>query len=449
MPFRFSVSGARGVVGDGINPVLVTQLTAAFCSLAPKGAVVLGRDSRVSGPMLRHAVIAALTACGREVIDIGIVPTPTVQLAVEWLEAAGGLIITASHNPAHWNALKFVGPGGTFLVAEDVERLKEMNWEYQFPWQDYDKLGEVKLDETMRSRHRSSVVALVEWERIAKSGLRVVADCNHGAGGTVIPQLLEQLGVEFTIIGEEPHGRFTHNPEPVPANLTALAAEVTKTNADLGLAYDADVDRLALVGSDGVPLGEERTLQLAALALYERGERGDLVANLSTSRALADVAKRFGGKLHRTPVGEINVVTALRELGCLIGGEGNGGVIYPKLHLGRDALMGTALVLELLARTGKKPEELVAELPSYAMLKEKVDLPSEAALLRCYEGMKAAWQDATADESDGLHLSWNDRWIQVRPSGTEPIVRIFAEAPDDATVRQLVDKARSLLEETS
>jgi len=447
MAFRFSVSGARGVIGDGIDPVLVAQLSAAFCALVPEGAIVLGRDSRVSGPMLRHSVIAALTACGRNVIDIGIVPTPTVQLAVEWLNAAGGLIITASHNPAHWNALKFVGPGGTFLVAEEVERLKELNWEYQFPWQEYDKLGTVELDETMRGRHIESVVALVEQERIGKAGLRVVADCNHGAGGTVIPQLLERLSVEFKIIGEEPHGRFTHNPEPVPANLTALAKAVTKNKADLGLAYDADVDRLALVGSNGTPLGEERTLQLAAWALYQRGESGDLAANLSTSRALNDVAKRFGGKLHRTPVGEINVVTALREQDCLIGGEGNGGVIYPKLHLGRDALIGTALVLELLARTGKKPEELVAELPSYAMLKEKVNLPSEAALLHCYDGMKAAWSDATADERDGLHLSWDDRWIQVRPSGTEPIVRIFAEAPDEATVRQLVDKARSLLGE--
>lgn len=446
MFFRFSVSGARGIVGDGLDPKLALELTAAFTGVLPAGPVVLGRDSRTSGPALRRAVIAALTGCGREVVDLGVCPTPTVQLAVEWLQAAGGVVITASHNPAAWNGLKFVGARGTFISSEELARLKKIHSDGEYGWVSHDRIGSVSERGDLVARHVAEVVKLVDLKQIKIADLNVVADCCHGAGGAVIPSLLEKLGVHFRCLGAETDGRFPRDPEPVPENLAELSQAVVESRADLGLAYDADVDRLALVGTDWKPIGEERTLQLACWALLDRGEVGDLATNVSTSRGLDDVAARFGVKVHRTPVGEVNVVEAIVEKSCLAGGEGNGGVIYPRLHLGRDALVATALIIELLARSGKGILGLVEELPVYVMLKRKAPLPGESELRRVYDRLRDAHPDAAVSELDGLRLDWGDRWLHLRPSGTEPIVRIFAEAPDEDTARGLVDGARKIME---
>jgi phosphomannomutase len=443
--FRFSVSGARGIVGDGLDPSLALELSAAFAGLLPDGPVVLGRDSRTSGPVLKRAAIAGLTGCGREVVDLGICPTPTVQLAVEWLGAAGGLVITASHNPSAWNGLKFVGPRGTFLSKTEVEGLKEAHEEGGYGWVAHDRLGSVVDRDDLVARHVDEVAGLVDVKKIETADLNVVADCCRGAGGTVVPPLLEKLGVQYRCIGAETDGRFPRDPEPVPENLGDLCQAIVEERADLGLAYDADVDRLAMVGTDWKPIGEERTLQLACWALLDRGERGDLATNVSTSRGLDDIAARFGVKVHRTPVGEVNVVETMVERNCLAGGEGNGGVIYPRLHLGRDALVATALVIEFLARSGKGILGLTDELPVYVMLKRKVPLPEDTALRRVYDRLRERYPDAIVGELDGLRLDWKDRWLHLRPSGTEPVVRIFAEAPDEDGARALVDEARKVL----
>ncbi|MCK4593038.1 phosphoglucosamine mutase [bacterium] len=445
MYLRFSVSGARGIVGDGLDPKLVLELSAAFAGVLGEGPVVLGRDSRTSGPALVSAVIAGLTGCGRDVVDLGICPTPTVQLSVEWLEAAGGIVITASHNPATWNGLKFVGSKGSFIPPSEVERLKEAHRGDEFNWVGHDRIGSVSQRDDLVTRHVDEVVRLVDVRQIGIADLNVVADCCHGAGGTVIPSLLEKLGVRFRCIGAETDGRFPHDPEPVPENLSDLSQAIVEERADLGLAYDADVDRLAIVGPDWKPIGEERTLQLACWSLLDRGERGDLATNVSTSRGLDDVAARFGVKVHRTPVGEINVVETIVERSCLAGGEGNGGVIYPRLHLGRDALVATALILELLARSGKGILGLTGDLPTYVMLKRKVPLPEERVLQRVYDRLRETYPDAAASELDGLRLDWKDRWLHLRPSGTEPVVRIFAEAQDTDVARGLIDETRKIL----
>ncbi len=445
MYLRFSVSGARGIVGDGLDPKLVLELSAAFAGMLGEGPVVLGRDSRTSGPALRSAVIAGLTGCGRDVVDLGICPTPTVQLAVEWLEAAGGIVITASHNPATWNGLKFVGSKGSFIPTPEVEGLKEAHRGGEFNWVGHDRIGSVSHRDDLVTRHVDEVVGLVDARQIGIANLNVVADCCHGAGGTVIPSLLEKLGVQFRCIGAETDGRFPHDPEPVPENLSALSQAIVEERADLGLAYDADVDRLAIVGPDWKPIGEERTLQLACWSLLDRGERGDLATNVSTSRGLDDVAARFGVKVHRTPVGEVNVVNAIVEKSCLAGGEGNGGVIYPRFHPGRDALVATALILEFLARSGKGILGLTSDLPTYVMLKRKVPLPGERVLKRACDRLREVYPDAAASELDGLRLDWKDRWLHLRSSGTEPVVRIFAEAQDEDVARGLIDEARKIL----
>lgn len=446
MFFRFSVSGARGIVGDGLDPKLALEISAAFAGILPAGPVVLGRDSRTSGPMLRRAVIAALTGCGRDVVDLGICPTPTVQLAVEWLRAAGGMVITASHNPAAWNGLKFVGARGTFIPPGELSRLKKLHDDGEYGWVSHDRIGSVTERIDLVGRHVDEVAGLVDSRQIKGANLHVVADCCRGAGGAVIPSLLEKLGVQFRCLGAETDGLFPRDPEPVPENLAELCQAVVESRADLGLAYDADVDRLALVGTDWKPIGEERTLQLACWALLDRGERGDLATNVSTSRGLDDVAARFGVRVHRTPVGEVNVVEAIVEKSCLAGGEGNGGVIYPRLHLGRDALVATALIVEFLARSGQGILGLVKELPVYVMLKRKAPLPESRVLRRVYDRIREAHPDAAASELDGLRLDWEDRWLHLRPSGTEPVVRIFAEAPDEDAARELVDGARVILE---
>lgn len=442
-----SVSGVRGIVGKDLTPELVARYAAAFGTLVRNGehppAVVLARDARVSGPMFAAAAAAGLVSVGCRVIDAGLIPTPTAQLAVEHHGAGGGLVITASHNPIEWNALKFVGADGLFLDQATAARLEGLA-AGAVPRVGWDGLGDTTLDETAVQRHLDLLLALpvVDVAGIRARGFAVALDCVRGAGGTIMPQLLAALGCRVTAIHAETDGRFPRAPEPIPEHLGDLGALVRQCGADLGIAVDPDVDRLAIVDGAGTPIGEDYTLAFAVETVLRRAP-GPVVVNLSTSLVVDDAARAYGVTVGRAPVGEANVARAMRAAGAVVGGEGNGGVMLPALHLGRDAPLAAALVLDLLAATGDAVRERVARRPRYTIVKAKA--PRGADLDAAYGTLTTRFADAAADRQDGLRLAWADRWLHVRPSGTEPIVRLIAEAPTRAAAEALVTAARELV----
>ena len=459
MPIRLpaelmvSVSGFRGRVGESVTPELVAGLAAAYGSfLREEGDgehVVVGRDSRTSGPMLVRAAVAGLLSVGCRVTELGIVPTPTLMLAVRDTGAAGGLGVTASHNPAEWNALKFAVKGGTFLPPDRMARFQALirsEDPTRAPW---DGIAETTRDDSWVERHLERILDLpfLDPERIRAQRIRVALDCVNGAGGVIMPELLARLGCEVHGTGLEPNGRFPRDPEPTAANLSGLSRLVVASGAQIGLAVDPDADRLSLVDERGCPLGEDLTLALAADVVLAR-RRGTVVTNLSTSRVLDDVAAKHGCRVIRAPVGEINVVVRMIADGAVVGGEGNGGVILPALHHTRDAPVGAALLLQYLA---DEPDvalsERVARLPSYRIVKEKVSFPRDR-LDAAYAALVRDLPAGDCDRSDGLRLEWpaDASWLHVRPSGTEPVVRLIAEARRSASVRALVDTARRTLE---
>ncbi|MGH7632315.1 MAG: phosphoglucosamine mutase, partial [Gemmatimonadaceae bacterium] len=435
----------RGRVGEALTPEVVTRFAAGFGAWARAAsgsrAIVLGRDSRVSGPMFHRATVAALQSVGCDVVDVGLAPTPTIQLAVEHHHAAGGLAITASHNPIEWNALKFIGPSGLFLDGAEAAAMRRMV-EGTIPRAGWDSLGVVQKDARAIDRHIERVLALpfIDVAGIRARRFTVALDCVRGAGGAIMPALLERFGCEVSAINLETDGRFPRPPEPVAAQLGELERLVQTAGADIGFATDPDVDRLAIVSDAGVAIGEDWTLALAArLALRYRP--GPVVANLSTSRIVDDIAAQAGTKLLRAPVGEVNVAVRMRQEGAAIGGEGNGGVILSEVHLGRDAPVGVALLLQMLREDGRPLSATIAGYPRYAIVKDKLDRPN-ASLESVYQSLRAGFPEAEADTQDGLRLSWTDRWVHVRPSGTEPIVRVIAEAPTEAAARDLIVRSR-------
>ena len=440
-----SVSGIRGRVGTSLTPEVMTRYAAAFgaWAIAPGGSrtVVVGRDSRVSGPMFHRIVLGTLQSVGCTVMDLGLTTTPTCQLAVEHHHAAGGVMISASHNPIEWNALKFIGRSGLFLDAGESALMRagvERGVAY-VPW---DRLGAIEQDDRAAQRHIERVVSLpfIDVKRLAQRRFKVALDCCRGAGAVIMPGLLERLGCVVSVMNAEPDGRFPRPPEPVAENLGELERFVQKTGADVGFAVDPDVDRLAIVSNEGKAIGEDYTLALAT-QLVLRHRNGLVVTNLSTSRVVEDAATRGGARLVRAPVGEINVAVKMREVQAVVGGEGNGGVILSEVHLGRDAPVGAALVLQLMLEEGRPLAAIAGDLPRYVIVKDKLDRPA-AKLDVVYDALRAAFPDAEADTQDGLRLSWKDRWVHVRPSGTEPIVRVIAEAPTEAGARELVRTSR-------
>lgn len=450
-----SVSGVRGRVGEALTPEIIAQFAAGFGAWARarnggKATIVVGRDSRVSGPMFQPVVHAALQSVGCNVLDIGMVPTPTVQLAVEHHHAAGGLAITASHNPIEWNALKFIGPSGLFLDGAEAADMRKVV-DGKIPRATWDKLGTVSADKDAAREHIEKILALpfLDVEGIRKRGFRVGLDCVRGAGGVFMPVLLELLGCKLATINMEPDGRFPHPPEPIAENLGELQRLVLESHCDLGMAVDPDVDRLALVSEEGQAIGEDYTLALAAKVVL-RHRKGPIVTNLSTSRIVDDIAAEAGTTVIRAPVGEVNVATRMRAEKAPIGGEGNGGVILSELHLGRDAPVGAALILQLLLEEGEKRplSKIVASYPRYIIVKDKLDRPN-APLDTVYKALKRAFPDADADTQDGLRLTWPDRWVHIRPSGTEPIVRVIAEAPSAEEAEKLVRDCREPVEALS
>lgn len=446
-----SVSGMRGIVGKDLTPELVARHAAALGAWAAgHGAprVVLGRDARTSGPMFARAATAGLMSVGVEVIDIGVVPTPTLQLAVEHHHAGAGLMLTASHNPVEWNALKLVGPDGIFLDGESGAAVRALA-EKDPPRAGWDSVGAVREDRDAIARHLDLVLKLpmVDVGRIRARRFHVALDCVRGAGGTSIPPLLEALGCRVSAINLETDGRFPRPPEPLPENLGDLSRLVRESGADIGMAVDPDVDRLALVNERGEPIGEDYTLAFAVRAVLRGLKAGSgtpaVVVNLSTSLVVEDAAREHGARFFRAPVGEAHVARMIRDEGAVVGGEGNGGVILPSVHIGRDAPVGVALILQLLVESGQTVSGLVAAAPRYHIVKAKA--PRGADLAPAYQALRKRFADATVDDRDGLRLSWPDRWVHFRPSGTEPIIRFIAEAPTAADAEQLIDACRTLL----
>lgn len=451
-----SASGIRGVVGSGLEPESVARYAAAFGSFLARstggrdGEVLLGRDTRTSGPLLADAAAAGLRAAGWDVLDGGMCPTPSLLLAVEdSSSAAGGLVLTASHNPPAWNGLKLVGPDGLFLSPEEGRRVQE-RFDEGPEYAAWSALGfrEEGGDWTARHLERILGLELVDPERIAGRGLHVAVDPVGGAGCDALPRLLRRLGCSVSGIHLDPTGRFPREPEPTAENLGALEEAVRESGADVGMAVDPDADRLSLVDGDGEAVGEDWTLALAVeLVLAHRP--GPVVTNLSTSQVVEDAARRHGAETIRTPVGEANVAAGMHQHGAAVGGEGNGGVMLADLHATRDAPLAAALVAQLLAERGRALRNLLGQWPDYHMVRWKGDRP-ERALEEVYrDAEKAAPGGPEVDRQDGLRLAWRDerRWVHVRPSGTEPVVRVMAEAPGREQAEDLASWARLQLRE--
>jgi phosphomannomutase len=428
-PLMVSISGVRGIVGQTLTPEVLTNYAAAFGLLCKGCKIVVGRDSRVSGEMARHAVLAGLQAAGCSVVDLGRVPTPTVQLAVEDLRAAGGIVITASHNPQEWNALKFIGSTGLFLGPKQSARLWKLAEKKKKTWVPWDRLGSLTQDDGAIERHIKRILALkdIDVAALRKRKFRVAVDAVNGVGGLIAPQLLGQLGCRVTGVNTEPTGRFAHTPEPLPENLRQLSHAVRKAKADIGFATDPDVDRLAVVDEEGVPLGEEYTLALAVQFVLKQ-RPGRVVINMSTTRAVEDIARAFTSPVVRTPVGEIHVARRMKRSKAVIGGEGNGGVILPQVHFGRDAPVGMALILQHLLDSGSTVRQMAAALPQYVMIKRKLRVPREK-MSKVESKLAAAFRGHKINRADGLRVDFKDTWLHVRQSNTEPIVRIYTEAP--------------------
>ena len=424
----YSVSGARGIVGKTIDVDVVTRLTLALCSILPDGEIVVGRDTRPSGESFTHSVIGAVTAAGRDCVDLGIATTPTVEMATEKLGAAGGIIITASHNPVEWNALKFLDHRGIFLTGEVSEELYKVFRSGRFSLADGKSAGQLKEYAPAADDHINSILALdiVDAALIRKRGFKVVLDCINGAGSVIAPSLLETLGVDVIGINCKSDGDFFRNPEPSPATLQELADKVKAEGADLGFACDPDADRLALVDNEGNAISEEYTLALAVDLVLSR-KKGPVVINMSTSSVVEKVAQKHSIGVSRTPVGEINVVDRMLKDGAVIGGEGNGGVIYPELHPGRDAPLGMALILQMLAQNGVSLAEQVAAYPPFYITKEKVGLDGKFSPQVISRLIREKDPD-TIDVQDGVKAYFDDGWIHLRISNTEGVVRVIAEA---------------------
>lgn len=406
---------------------------------------MVGRDTRPSGSVLNLAVAAGITSAGGRVVDIGVCPTPTVQLAVERRAAAGGVAVTASHNAIEWNALKLISSDGTFLVKSEVERVADAATGGRLEYTGHDRAASVDSYAEACSEHIDGVLGLdyVEAGAIRKHGFKVALDCVNGAGSVVVPGLLEELGCEVHRLDCEPSGVFNRNPEPTAANIGSLCDLVVKSGADIGFALDPDADRLAVVDEGGTPIGEDYTLVICADLVLGKNP-GPLVTNLSTTMAMEDVARKHHADFHRAPIGEINVVTRMKEVSSPIGGEGNGGVILPALHYGRDSLVGICLVLQALARSGGPVSTLVKKFPRYAIIKKKVALEGDLDSDRLRAMLKSEFPDAVMNLEDGVRVEMEGAWLHVRRSGTEPVLRVIGEAATGAEAENLVSRALKL-----
>lgn len=452
-----SISGIRGTIGgrpgEGLSPLDIVKFTAAYATFISKTTtktsrtIVVGRDARLSGKMVLDIVCGTLTGMGFDVVNIGLASTPTTEIAVTEENACGGLILTASHNPLQWNALKLLNERGEFLSdAEGKEVLRIADSE-SFTFAEVTELGHIYENDTYNRRHIDMVLDLdlVDRDAIAAAGFTVAVDAVNSVGGIVIPQLLHALGVKNVIeLNCEATGKFAHTPEPIPENLTDIAALVKETGADVGFVVDPDVDRLAIVKDGGEMFGEEYTL--VSIADYVLTHTpGATVSNLSSSRALRDVTEAHGCKYSASAVGEVNVTTEMKRTGAVIGGEGNGGVIYPALHYGRDALVGVALFLTMMAKSGRKPSEIRAALPEYSIYKTKVQLTPDLDVDALLEKVKTKFAGEKITDIDGVKIDFADKWVHLRRSNTEPIIRVYAEASTTEGAAQLAEQVKQVI----
>lgn len=445
-----SISGIRGTIGgapgEALTPLDIVKFASAFGTWVKETTgipkIVIGRDARPSGEMISHLVSGTLRCLGIDVVDLGLSTTPTVEIAVPLEGAGGGIILTASHNPLGWNALKLINQDGEFISGQEGLKVLELAEAERFEFSEYRKLGKYRFDSTYLDKHIEMITLLpmVEEDAIQQANFKIVVDGVNSTGGIAVPKLLEALGVDqVVVINGEPNGIFPHNPEPVPENITQLCSELDKGNYDLGIVVDPDVDRLALVCEDGTPFGEEYTLVAAADYVLDH-LTGNSVSNLSSSQALKDITEKKGGVYHAAAVGEVNVVAKMKEINAVIGGEGNGGVIYPNLHYGRDALVGIALILSHLAKTGQKLSHLRAGYPSYFISKNKIELTPDLDLGKVLEEIRNKYKNQPINSEDGVRIEFDSEWVHLRKSNTEPIIRIISESDSQVKAEQLAGK---------
>ncbi len=446
-----SISGIRGTIGgkpdDGLTPVDIVKYSAAFATITKaKGnnKIVIGRDGRISGPIVESLVIATLQSMGIEVINLGLSTTPTVEMAVKYANAGGGIILTASHNPKQWNALKLLNETGEFISAEVGQQVLDMGNANDFTFSEVDDLGTVVFDENkaFKKKHFDAILAheLVDTEAITKRNFKIVVDGINSSGAEYVPDLLMLLGVaDVILINGEMHGDFAHNPEPLPAHLTEMTTIIKKEGADLGIVVDPDVDRLAFVNEDGTMFGEEYTLVAVADYMLAH-KKGNSVSNLSSTRALRDVTEKHGGDYFASAVGEVNVVTMMKEKNAVIGGEGNGGIIVPELHYGRDALIGIALFMSHLAKYDGTMSELRASYPNYFISKNKIELTPDIDVDNILAQMAAKYKNEQVNTTDGVKIDFAEEWVHLRKSNTEPIIRIYSESASEDKANALAEK---------
>ncbi len=434
-----SISGIRGIVGDGLDPEVLVKFTSAYADFIDKGKVVVGRDARISGEMVNEIVSGTLIAKGLDVVDIGICPTPTVQYTVKRLNAAGGIAISASHNPNEWNALKLLNSTGQFMTPEENKTLMQILDSHKNNFKSWNNLGKRFTTDGIKE-HVKDVLSLkyIDVEKIKKRNFKVLVDCVNGAGVYVIPDLLKEFGCEVIEMNCEKTGIFPRLPEPIPENLVETMKAVKVSKAAIGIVVDPDVDRLVLITEVGEPFGEENTITQAVKFILSK-KKGNVVVNLSTTRAVDDVAESEGCKVFRSPVGEANVVKKMKEVDAVIGGEGSGGVIYPALHYGRDALVGIAITLQHLLEFGKPISELKKSLPQYYIAKKKIELgnikPDDVI-----NTLTKKFSSGNINTEDGLRIDFNDHWVHFRKSNTEPIIRIITEAKSKAKAKEFSEK---------
>ena len=447
-----SISGIRGTIGgpqgENLTPIDVVKFTTAYTRLIAERnpekriRIVVGRDARLSGELVRNLVVGTLLASGADVIDVGLCTTPGTEMAVITKQADGGIIITASHNPRQWNALKLLNSAGEFLSDKEGKRLLEMAEEIDYNYPAIDCIGKMEECADFNQEHIRQVLALkgVDVEAVKARKFRVVVDAVNSVGGVVIPALLRELGCEVVELNCDPTGEFAHNPEPLAENLTEICEAVVREKADLGVVVDPDVDRLAFIMENGVMFGEEYTLVAVSKYILSQFGAGATVSNLSSSRALRDVTEALGGSYTAAAVGEVNVTTKMKEVGAVIGGEGNGGVIYPELHYGRDALVGVALFLTYFARLNRTMTELRAELPAYFASKNKIELTPAIDVDKVLVEMKERYASENVTDIDGVKIDFKENWVHLRKSNTEPIIRIYTEAKSQAEADALAER---------
>ncbi len=442
-----SISGIRGIVGDGLDPQLLVKFTSAFAEFCGNGKIILGRDSRITGDYFSKIVAGTLIAKGCEVIDIGIVPTPTVQIYVEEEKAQGGIMISASHNPNEWNALKLLNSEGTFLTPQEAKKFLEFENNYEPSFKKWNEIGKYKKIDSAYLLHINKILSLdlIDVEKIKHKKFKVLVDCVNGAGVEVVPYLLELLGCEISKLNCDKTGIFPRNPEPVPDNLHEIISIAKAGNFDLTIVVDPDVDRLVLIMDNGEPFIEEYTVVLATDFVLSK-KKGSVCVNLSTTKAVEDIAKKYNVPLYRTPVGEINVVEGMKKYNSIIGGEGSGGVIFPELHYGRDALVGIAFTLQYLAEKNKKLSEIKNSFPQYFIVKDKFEIKSISPD-EIIQKFKAQFQNNQLNEDDGLRIDFEDHWIHIRKSNTEPIIRLIVEAESEKKALELMNVYKKKFEE--